>query len=373
MRLILAVNKGLTKSLLKELEEIEITEECEDIEVLEMILQYSDVDVVILDRYLDKTETGDIAKKVIRETRKIKKNIRFIVLLGQYDEKFISSMVNLGIFDIIVGDEIGTETIKKLLKNPRQEFEFKKYLKLEEAKKNHREKLVYHIPRETKLKTITIGVAGVSSGSGTTHTALGLAYFLREKGKKVCIVDISENNDIRKIDHNEKVFKGIDLYFSEIRSNKHFDEYINTLFPKVKSKNYDFIIFDYGLLKQMSEKGIMMRNKKYIEMFRMDLQIICLGGASWKWPDITYYRADDFANLEPDIKNWNLIVNQAIEEKEIKREVNTITVIDKLYFAKTYQVSDQNENIEDIFSNILDGYIERQESRKIFSFKNIFS
>lgn len=192
MRIILATGLDGTEKLLNDFEGIELIEECNDLEVLSVILEYSDVDIVILDRYLDETENGDKIKALMKDIRKIKKDIRFIVLLGEYEEKFVSAMVNLGVFDLVVGEEIRTE-LNDLLNNPRIEFDFSKYLKPDKGKK---EKAL----RENILPDDYRKIVGIFNPTkhsmGKTTIAVNLAEAYIKKGLSVSIID----TDLRSLD-----------------------------------------------------------------------------------------------------------------------------------------------------------------------------
>jgi cellulose biosynthesis protein BcsQ len=188
VKVILATGIDSINSFIKELEGVKIIDECTDLELLKEIIQYSGIDTIIINRYLDESDEGEAIKKVVRDIREKNKDIRFVILLGQYETKFISSMVNIGIYDLIIGEETSSELIEDILKNPRKEFDFNKYLavKKEEAKQKVRVEVVEKV--QSVFKRVFAVYSPLSEGSSkvAAHLAVALA---RAKKCKVCLID----------------------------------------------------------------------------------------------------------------------------------------------------------------------------------------
>ncbi|WP_459195631.1 hypothetical protein [Wukongibacter baidiensis] len=215
-----------------------------------------------------------------------------------------------------------------------------------------KEKIVYRTPKSAKLKHVTIGVGGISNASGTTHTALGIGMFLHRNKNKVAVVDMSQSNAINNLsvhgkekDNNCFRYMNLDFY------NKS-----NDIFYEIKQQDYNFIIFDYGMLKRFDKaKGCVVKEESYDEMFRMNHQILCLNGSLWKWQDIIYYRCDDFASIEPNIARWKLVLNFTVSRqyKKLYSEIKNTTVIDNIYKAPIYNPFEPNEEYESFMSELL--------------------
>lgn len=192
MKVVLATGIDTINAFIKEIQEVEmeIIDECTDLDLLKEIIQYSGVDTVIINRYLDESDEGGKIKNIIREIRAKNKEIRFIILLGEYETKFISSMVNIGIYDLIIGEEASSDLIENILKNPRQEFDFNKYLavKKEEAKQKVRVEVVEKV--QSVFKQVFAIYSPLSEGSSkvAAHFAVALA---RAKNCRVCLVDFN--------------------------------------------------------------------------------------------------------------------------------------------------------------------------------------
>jgi MinD-like ATPase involved in chromosome partitioning or flagellar assembly len=320
----------LTKNILTEVEGIEIVEECSDLEVLKIILEYSDVDVVILDRYLDETENGYKIKTLIKNTRRVKKDVRFIILLGEYEENFVSAMVNLGVFDLVVGEEITTE-INELLNNPRIEFDFSKYSNLSTSKgKKIKEKVVYKLPKDYQK------IIGIYSpyATGKTVIATNLAKYYVKNRIPVTLID----TDFIKKDllyyyplGNKDFFKLVNLY-EAIKDNKdindikpytieidrlklftdHRDskyqisfEMVNTI---VRNSDSNVIIIDISscLNKELANEILYLCDERVIVADKM---ISTLNGLPYK---LTLKRCNR--------KNLSLVINKNIEIKSLSNK-----------------------------------------------------
>ncbi|MCG8541938.1 MAG: hypothetical protein MJA82_18670, partial [Clostridia bacterium] len=219
-----------------------------------------------------------------------------------------------------------------------------------------KEKIVYKVPKESKLKHVTIGVGGVSTAAGTTHTLLGIAMSLVRNKSKVAVVDRSNNLSIAELYSHGKPMKS-DKYFKYMD----IDFYVNAnstndIFYEIKQKDYNYVLFDLGTLKSFNkDERRVEREKNYNEMFRMNHQILCLNGSLWKSQDIIYYRCDDFANLEPNISDWKLVISFADTKqyKKLYSEIIDTTVIKKTYRAPIYNPFKPNKDYEVFMDSLL--------------------
>lgn len=138
------------------------------------------------------------------------------------------------------------------------------------------------------MVTVEVGVGGVCSGVGTTHTALMLAYSLSSK-YKVAIVEQNHPYDNARGGHVHT--------FANIYRNLYPDTYINSnVIPRFTYKgidfypycnyaqfsarfrdNYDFVIVDYG--NEMADENF----------FRMGKRIVVASAAEWKIVELKRY------------------------------------------------------------------------------------
>lgn len=101
---------------------------CEQWSLAEVSEQILDLpDVAVINRYLDDTPDGDQLEALIMAFRKQSPKTRFVIIIGDYEEQLVSRIVNLGVFDVAIGQEISDGTLRDLIQNPRKSFDFARY------------------------------------------------------------------------------------------------------------------------------------------------------------------------------------------------------------------------------------------------------
>lgn len=322
---------------------------------------YYDVEQINDRESLEEIPTEELEVILSNLNNSSKENISstFNEIDRQYNEKqmlFLMTLVSQEIVDILLDANNKNATyyynkIRNLLSS--QENRESEIEKESNTKTVTIKKVEYITAQQTKKK---VGVAGVATGCGTTHTAIGIASYLASRKKKVAIVD--ESNSLISLKahakplKNQNVFKynNIDFYFT----SKDMSSLVNL-------QNYDYVIYDLGKLKNWNyEKGQLERNGQYEKMFMMDLQILCLNGSIWRWNDINYYRCDSFAEIEPFIENWKLVLNLADTKakKKIIREIREITVLRQIFESSTYDPFQLDEQSKEFFESILGSIVE---------------
>ncbi len=335
----------------------------EIIEALENNVSY---DLLVLNEEL--RINNPVTLEQIKQIKNVSKETRIILIFNSEnkDDTFISTLHNLGIHDFVSSEEItmekiidlimGRETILTKNKSKEISVDFNKIIP--KSQNFFKNKTLQNI-NKTK-KNLIIGVGGVSSGSGTTHTALGLATYFKEMANEVAIVEFNNKPQLSRLmtytDRQDKDYFSInklDIYFQ--KSMKQNLNNFNQTILKLKSNGYNYIIIDFGRLKGLNDKGISQRNSSYNEIYRTDYQILCLNGSSWKWEDINFYRHDDFVEVEPYINNWILTINLINDSffKNIKKEIKKITVLENIEKAPLYlNPFDMNEENLKYFENL---------------------
>ncbi len=124
-------------------------------------------------------------------------------------------------------------------------------------------------PKERTIKKIM--VTGVEEGVGATHFSILLAsYYVFIRGKKVCIVDLSETKDYLYMD---QLYNGADLmeksYYSYRIKKIDFMVRIDLLsreeiISKALERDYDIVIFDNGINLDVINRDMIMCDVKYI-------------------------------------------------------------------------------------------------------------
>lgn len=181
-------------------------------------LDAEDAEAVIINRYMDESETGEQLQRVIRRMRQSNKNLRLAVLLDSPEKEFIQAMVSVGIFDMVIcsgGEDLEAMSSKllKAIETPAISFNFDLLKEKEpEADLQRNKKTVQsdseeanwsiRLKRRPFLQTAFKEVIAVysPSGSGATTTALNLGVALTESKKcKVLVMGLDLMNSVMDV------------------------------------------------------------------------------------------------------------------------------------------------------------------------------
>ena len=343
------------------------------INIDEIKTKLKDFDLLILNEELE--INSPMTLEEVEEIIKLSISTRVILIASDENkaEDFIEKVNSLGIYDLMFSKDISIENIIFLIENPKGELKQDMVIEKEIVKKTDNQnkikniiiKDIYQNDRIDKRgKSIIIGIGGVSSCSGATHTTLSIASYLKKTGK-VAVIEFNNKprlaNLLREADSDNERFLTLNNIYIYYQKQINQDiEYFNDILSEVKSKNYKYIIIDFGTLKEINNKGIVEPNLGYNQMARADYQILCLNGSLWKWSDINFYRCDDFAEVEPNISSWILNVNLVTDSKyrDIKKEVENISVIRKIkkspIFLNPFNISEDNiKYLEELLKDII--------------------
>lgn len=267
------------------------------------------VDYLIIDlraiEYL--TDDDEIIAKITL-IRKIYK-LRVIIIAEGYKHGnvLLGKIFNLGIYNIItaVDDVSFKQELEKVLSDEGMSFGNSIKYKLDNnlIAVNKTTKVI----KENFIKvkqTVSIGVVGTERHIGATTLAINLTKYLSELTNiKACYIEnnnhqsvirMAESSEAIKYEEMKKIsFKGIELFsrpenMSDILSN-----------------NYNFYIYDYGALNEMTEEERM-------SFITKDLKIIVSGNKLWEIQNLI----DAFKIVGKDANTY-LVFNFAKEsEKE---------------------------------------------------------
>lgn len=245
----------------------------DNINLIEDALDIVDMDILIINRILDKTENGDILFSISSKAKE--KNIKVIVLLEEMESskerKLITRLINENVTSFIKFKEITKRKIEKTVKKYPLEFDFKAFSKA---------RIEYKEVVKTVFKEVYVVYSPLSQGASTiaSHLAMSMA---KTQNCKVCLVDLNPlkpsfkkifgrdfDNTIvdvftsmeRNILSNEKLegilttckeqknldilpgFYNINEYYA-LANNNSFNSYINKLVEKLKFL-YDYVVID---------------------------------------------------------------------------------------------------------------------------------
>lgn len=121
MKAILATGVDEMNNDLRDWGEIDEAIECWTIKDIEDQIDQS-INIVLINRYMDQSDKNIQLEDLIRRVRSAHPAVRFVIIVGDYDQEFVRRMVNMGVFDLAVGTEVGDGAIKDLIINPRKDF-----------------------------------------------------------------------------------------------------------------------------------------------------------------------------------------------------------------------------------------------------------
>lgn len=268
------------------------------------------VDYLIIDLKAIENLTED--DEIISKITLIRKmyNLRVIIMAEgyKYGNILLGKIFNLGIYNIITAtDDLKfKEELEKVLSEEGMTFgnSIKYKVDSQIIAVNQNTKLV----KENFIKvkqTVSIGIVGTEKHIGATTVAINLVKYLSELiNIRVCYIENNNHNSIMNLlteskeaiyseNLNKIKYKGIDLFLKP----KNMSD--------ILSNNYNFYIYDYGALNEITEEENM-------SFLTKDLKIIVTGNKAWEIPNLI----NCFQIVGEDINTY-LLFNFAKEsEKE---------------------------------------------------------
>lgn len=224
-----------------------------------------------------------VMSRTLNKFRQEHSGIRIIILAsGREKDKLLSDLVDLGIYDIVTSR--GEQLLKDLCYCLKEGMTYKDCVQykidpienqLANTVLNTKVKEKVVIRNEVTVNKALIGFIGTHERIGVTHHAILSAFFLKDKGFKIAVVEnknmtnltfnnINESYAIEPSDTGENYFtlNLVDFYPA-------FD--LNNLY-KILAKNYNFIIIDFGMFY-----------KEYLaELNRCIIPVIVCGSKPWE-------------------------------------------------------------------------------------------
>ena len=326
--------------------------------------------IFVLD--IDVAETEDLLT-TLRKYRVSRPNTRIIaVAVGRTPgDQTVAQLVNVGIYDIVAPNEnkfITAQLEEKINSSPATYAEAVRWhtAQQESEQKNNTGKKEKKIREEIQqqtvifqdkiIGTVVIAVGGTSSGIGTTHTAISMAYYLVGQKNKVALVELGNKPVLERLSSTEQeqdhFFRqsGIDFY-PKNKKNHLVD---------VLQKNYNYVIIDLGVV------DVNKTSASYSEMNRAHLPVLVCSSAIWRLKDIDLF-------LKQQTDQWKFCFNLIdIENAYFKEILNSIKKNDRKAFSLPYHdsfVGTDNTFLE----RILEPVIPKKQTKTSFiqRFKNL--
>lgn len=304
-------------------------------------------------------DLDDDILKAVRMLRTLYDHKRIIILAPNRmpGDQLLSNIFSLGILNIIASSDylvIKEQLITCLSKDGKSfkdALEFKDVREYAEVVGRERLKVV---------SRVLIGMAGGQSRIGVTHNSIRLANFLRKRGFLVALVERNHSGDIARIQigHGEKLhgnyftMQGID-YYPELFDKGQLKE--------IMEKNYNFIIYDFGVLSTCDKEEFLKCHKK----------IILLGGKTW---EIHYFNRIIKEFPTDALKQFSLCFN-LVEESYQKFLKKGLKYPDGEIITTYFFEYHSDPFIVDVFKvaeELLEEYMlipKKAEKKTIFSFK----
>ena len=267
------------------------------------------VDYLIIDlRAIENlTDDDEIISKITLIRKMYKLRVIIIAEGYKHGNVLLGKIFNLGIYNIITAtDDVSfKEELEKVLSDEGMSFGNSIKYKLDNnvISLNQTTKII----KENFIKvkqTVSIGVVGTERHIGATTLAINLTKYLSELTNiQACYIEnnnhqsvshIAESSEAIRFEDMKKVnFKGIDL-FSKPKN-----------MSDILSNNYNFYIYDYGALNEMTEEEKM-------SFLTRDLKLVVSGNKLWELSNLI----NTFQIIGTDINTY-LVFNFAKEsEKE---------------------------------------------------------
>lgn len=206
---------------------------------------------------------------------------------------------------------------------------------------------------ESKAKRV-VYLAGLKRGIGLTHACQMLAHHYSKTGKKVALIEWSNNSDFTKISGEHEEILENKYYYEHRDVHAYFYSYSS--YANIIQENYDIIIVDAG-----SYEDFILRTKN-----KVNLEVFILASAS-DW-DINSLEDMLYENRE----NYSYIVNLQNEDfvEKLRKIFSKNPIFALPYNNNPYEIAEENISyLEKICGvktknkkgGLLDGFIEKSK------------
>lgn len=244
------------------------------------------VDIFIIDLTCI-TDTDEEICQALNEFRQNFHATRIIIMSpGREKDKLLSDIVSLGIYDIIISVE--DQLLKDLCFCIKDGMTYKDCVQykihippteldnINNASNDRvKERIIIKSEIKQSVNKALIGFMGSEERIGVTHNVIVSAFILKESGFKIAVVENNKNHRcvLEQIkDYYEIPPKDLGANYFTITGIDFYPSYDLEDLYKVFSKNYNFILIDYGTY-----------NPNYLTDFsRCVLPIIVCGSKPWE-------------------------------------------------------------------------------------------
>lgn len=271
-------------------------------------------------------------------------------------DRLLSEIFCMGIYDIIAGiekDQLEDE-ITYCLNNKKTYRESLIYKMSEKTNVNQgttlvKEKIIIKNEIRTAVNKTFLGFIGTQERIGVTHNAIVCANYLKNKGFKVAIIE-EQSNENKCFSYILDSFDlSTETEFFNINQIDYYPNYDIKNSFKILSKNYNFILVDFGVF----------REDKISEFNRCVIPIIITGTKPWEIEKINKI----FESVEEnELKEYTYFFNFCdIATEDHVREC--MGDIKKIYFSE-YNPDPFNAKNYDSLDNLFKDYLPETITKK---------
>ncbi|MDF2905342.1 MAG: hypothetical protein K0R34_663 [Herbinix sp.] len=222
--------------------------------------QFEFVDIFIIDLTCI-SDTEEEICLALNDFRQSFNSIRIIVMSpGREKDKLLSDIVSLGIYDIVISEEdqllkdlcycikdgmTYKDCVQYKINTPPTELDNINNASMARVK----ERIIVKSEIKQSVNKALIGFIGTGERIGVTHNAIVSAFILKESGFKIAVVENKRNKHLaleQIKEHFEVEPKEPGDNFYTINQIDFYPSYSLEDLYKVFSKNYNFIIIDFG-------------------------------------------------------------------------------------------------------------------------------
>ena len=300
------------------------------------------------------TKENDIVTALSRIRRMYDVRIIFIMEGATKGNILLGRLFNLGIYNIIAAtnDILFKEELEKTLSEKGMSFA--------NAVKYQLDKNIFainnntNVIKETYIKVkqvVTVGVCSSERHIGATTQAINMTKFLSELlNVKVCYIENNNHNSIIEI-YNTSNKEEVTYYENTGKIEyEGIDMFMKSNIGEIMNDNYDFYIFDFGAMEEMSDNDIN-------NFLTKDIKFVVSGTKAWELRNLF----ETFEKIGND-KSVNFIFNFTEKEKrnffkdnmgEFKENTffsdyieNPFIVGNRIYLEKIFKPFILNSNLE---------------------------
>ncbi len=306
------------------------------------------------------TKENDIVTALSRIRRMYDIRIIFILEGAMKGNILLGRLFNLGIYNII------TATNDILFKEELQKTLTEKGMTFANAVKYQLDKNVFainnntNVVKETYIKVkqvVTVGVCSTERHLGATTQAINITKYLSELlNIKACYIENNNHNSIIEI-YNTSNKEDVTYYENAGKIEyEGIEMFMKSNIGEIMNNNYDFYIFDFGSMEEMTDNDIN-------NFLTKDIKFIVSGTKSWELRNLF----EAFEKIGND-KSVNFIFNFTQKEKRNFFRDNMGDYKDNTFFSDYIEnpfIVGNRIYLEKIFNPfILNSNLEEVEKRK---------